>query len=74
MAFTLISGARHSCTPLSPGRTSDDAAGFASRYGPLSCSPFTGLLIPGFDPTRLPAEPPACYRPPGSYPDRTSTG
>jgi hypothetical protein len=38
MAFTLNSGARHSLCPTN-GETSNDAAGFASCYGPLSRSP-----------------------------------
>jgi transposase len=42
--------------------TSNDAADFASRYRPLSCSPNKGLSTLGFDPTRFQAEPPACYR------------
>jgi hypothetical protein len=41
MAFALISGARHSLHPPDGG-TSNDATGFASRYGPLSRS--RGLL------------------------------
>ena len=61
MAFTLISGARHSLSP-------------AQRAGPLTtrqasrdatdrsvASP-TGLLTLGFDPARFQTEPPACYR------------
>jgi hypothetical protein len=39
MAFTLNSGARHSLCPTPTGETSNDAAGFASSYGPLSRSP-----------------------------------
>jgi hypothetical protein len=39
MAFTLNSGARHSLYPTPRGGTSNDAAGFASCYGPLSRSP-----------------------------------
>jgi hypothetical protein len=42
----------------------NDAAGFASRYGPLSCSPLNGLLTLGFDQARYQAKPPACYRAP----------
>ena len=42
--------------------TSNDAAGFASCYGPHRCSPLTGLLTLGSDPARFPTEPPACYR------------
>src|SRR4051794_2703070 len=36
--------------------------------------PLAGLSTLGFDPARFQTEPPVCYRPPGSYPDRTSTG
>ena len=38
MAFTLISGARHSLLPPE-GETSNDAAGFALCYGPHRRSP-----------------------------------
>ena len=51
----------------------NDAAGFASCYGPHRRSPiraFDAGLRPGpFQPNRQPAT-----GPPGSYPDRTSTG
>jgi hypothetical protein len=52
----------------------DDAAGFASRYGPLSRSPQRGFrrwasTRPVSRPSRQPAT-----GPPGSYPDRTPTG
>jgi hypothetical protein len=39
MAFALISGARHSLCPTPKDETSNDAAGFASCYGPHSRSP-----------------------------------
>ena len=42
MAFTLISGARHSLFPPEDG-TSNDAAGFASCYGPHRRSPLQGF-------------------------------
>ena len=42
MAFTLISGARHSLSPPEDG-TSNDAAGFASCYGPHRRSPLQGF-------------------------------
>ena len=61
MAFALISGARHSLLPPE-GETSNDAAGFASCYGPHRRSPFTGLLTLGSGPARFQTEPPACYR------------
>jgi hypothetical protein len=57
-----IRGARHSLHPALTGETSNDAAGFASCYGPHRRSPFTGPLTLGSDPARFPAEPPACYR------------
>jgi hypothetical protein len=41
---------------------SNDAAGFALRYGPLFRSPFTGLSTLGFDARRFPLTPPVCYR------------
>ena len=60
MAFTVNRPARLSLTP--PRWTSNDAAGFASCYGPLSCFPQQGLSTLGFDPTRFQTKPPACYR------------
>ncbi len=60
---------------LSPeSETLNEAAGFASRYGPLSRSPFQGFRrwtsTPGVSPRpRQPAT-----GPPGSYPNRTLTG
>src|SRR5689334_3619705 len=62
MAFTLITGARHSLAPPSTGGNGYDAAGFASCYGPHRRSPFTGLLTLGSDPARFQTRPPACYR------------
>ena len=53
--------ARHSLA-RPEGRLSNDAAGFASCYGPHHRSPFTGLLTLGSDPARFQTEPPACYR------------
>src|SRR6266478_8980638 len=58
MAFTLISGARHSLFPPEDG-TSNDAAGFASCYGPHRRSP----LYRAFD---------AGLRP-GPFPDRAAS-
>ena len=54
-------------------RRPNDAAGFASRYGPLSCSPQRGFrrwasTRPVSRPSRQPAT-----GPPGSYPDGTRT-
>jgi len=34
--------------------------------------PLTGLSTLGFDPTRFPTEPPACYRAPWQLPERDS--
>ena len=48
--------------PALTGGTPNDAAGFASCYGPHRRSPLTGLLTLGSDPARFQAEPPACYR------------
>jgi len=73
MAFTVKHAARHSLYPPQ-GRTCNDAAGFASRYGPLARSPRKGFrrwasTRPVSRPSRQPAT-----GPPGSYPDRTHTG
>jgi hypothetical protein len=74
MAFTLISGARHSLHRTTIGGTSNDAAGFASRYGPLSRSPYKGFRHWASTPdVSLRRRQPATG-PPGSYPDRTHTG
>jgi hypothetical protein len=61
MAFTLVPGARHSLLPPEDG-TSNDAAGFASCYGPHRSLPLAGLLTLGFDPARFQTGPPAGYR------------
>ena len=60
--------------PHPHGRVSNDATGFASRYGPHRRSPSQGLR-------RWASTPPVSRRnrqpatgPPGSYPDRTHTG
>ena len=53
MAFALISGARHSLHPTHNGQTSNDAAGFASCYGPLGRSP-TRAFDTGLRPCRFP--------------------
>ena len=43
--------------------SSDDAAGFTSRYGPFGCTPpRLGCSTLGFDPARFQTKPPACYR------------
>ena len=47
---------------------SNDAAGFASCYGPLSRSPKNGLSTLGFDPARFQTKPPVCYRAPWRLP------
>jgi hypothetical protein len=76
MAFAVLSAARLPLSPAHTGGTSNDAAGFASCCGPLSCTP-NRAFDTGFDPTRYQTEPPVCYRPPGSYPgpdsDRQAT-
>ena len=61
VAFALDSGARLSLLPPED-ETSNDAAGFASCYGPHRCSPVTGPLTLSSDPARFQAKPPACYR------------
>jgi hypothetical protein len=53
--------ARHSLVPPA-GRLSNNAAGFASCYGPRRRSPLKVLLTLGFDPARFQTKPPACYR------------
>ena len=53
--------ARHSLVPTEC-RLSNDAAGFALRYGPHPRFPFTGPLTLGSGPARFQAKPPACYR------------
>ena len=60
MAFAVSNAARLPLTPPESGKA-NDAAGFASRYGPSARSP-KGLSTLGFDPTRFQTEPPACYR------------
>lgn len=48
--------------PRPPDGSSNDAAGFTSRYGPLSCTPpRLGRSTLGFDPARFQTKPPACY-------------
>ena len=72
MAFTLISGARHSLSPtqragpLTTRQASRDATD-------RSVASPTGLSTLGFDPAFPPSRQPATG-PPGSYPDRTHTG
>ena len=61
MAFTLISEGSALPAPPEDG-TSNDAAGFASCYGPHRRSPLTGLSTLGSGPARFQAKPPACYR------------
>jgi hypothetical protein len=49
--------------------SSNDAAGFTSRYGPLGCTPpRLGRSTLGFDPARFQTKPPACYRAPWRLP------
>src|SRR6266498_2207218 len=67
-------GGSDSLFPTLPGRTFNDAAGFASCYGPHPRSPQRGFrrwasTHPVSRPSRQPAT-----GPPGSYPDRTLTG
>jgi hypothetical protein len=59
--------ARHSLA-RPEGRLSNDAAGFASCYGPHRRSPFTGPLPLGSNPARFQTRPPACYRAPWQLP------
>jgi hypothetical protein len=50
MAFAVTHAARLLLSPTPTGGRPNDAAGFASRYGPLSCSPqgaFDAGLRPG---------------------------
>ena len=73
MAFAVTIAARLLLFPTLTGRRPNDAAGFASRYGPLSCSPQRGFrrwasTRPVSRPSRQPAT-----GPPDSYPDGTHT-
>ena len=55
MAFAVTIAARLLLFPTLTGRRPNDAAGFASRYGPLSCSPkgaFDAGLRPDPSPDR----------------------
>jgi hypothetical protein len=61
MAFTLISGARHSLHPTQragPLTTPQASLNATDR----SIAPPEGLSTLGFDPIRFQTEPPACYR------------
>jgi hypothetical protein len=67
MAFAVCCAARLSLR-------SNDAADFASRYGPLSCSPCRGIRRwASTRPVSRPSRQPATGLP-GDYPDRTHTG
>ena len=55
MAFALDSGARLSLLPPE-GETSNDAAGFASCYGPHRCSPCYRAFDAGLRPRPFPGE------------------
>lgn len=57
MAFTLISGARHSLSPITASQASRHATD-------RSVAPPDGLLTLGSDAGRFPPTPPACYRAP----------
>ena len=61
MAFALMEGARHSLIPTRRQATLTTPQ--ASLYATDRIfAPPLGLLTLGFDPTRFPTEPPACYR------------
>ena len=62
VAFALRDGARLFLFPTRGWVTLTARQASLRCCGPLSRSPFTGLLTLGFDPARFPAEPPACYR------------
>ena len=73
MAFAVRDAARLLLSPTLTGGRPNDAAGFALRYGPLSCSPQWGFrrwasTRPVSRPSRQPAT-----GPPGSYPDGIHT-
>src|SRR5262249_18005243 len=55
MAFAVLSAARLPLSPTLTGRTSNDAAGFASCCGPLSCTPHRAFH-PGLRPDPFPAQ------------------
>ena len=61
MAFTPIPEGLGSPLRHPHRRLSNDAAGFASRYGPLSRSPQRAFDT-GLRPDRFQTEPPVCYR------------
>ena len=62
MAFTLISGARHSLSPITAPQASLHAT------DRIVAPPLSGLLTLGFDPARFQTKPPACYRAPWRLP------
>jgi hypothetical protein len=61
-------GQRGLVNALRDRQLSNDAAGFASCYGPLSRSPKNGHSTLGFDPARFQTKPPVCYRAPWRLP------
>ena len=73
VAFAVTTAARLLLSPTLTGGRPNDAAGFASRYGPLSCSPQRGFRRwASTQPvSRLSRQP--ATGPPGSYPDGTHT-
>ncbi|MBB5155626.1 transposase [Saccharopolyspora phatthalungensis] len=74
MAFTPIpKGSAPPATTLTGGM-SNDAAGFASRYRPLSRSPYKGFRHWASTPQVSPRHRQSATGPPGNYPDRTHTG
>jgi hypothetical protein len=67
-------GSRGPALPCPPhGGQGNGAAGPASCHGPSGCLP-TGQVTLGFDAGRSPRRRQPATGPPGSYPDRTSTG
>jgi hypothetical protein len=75
MAFALFIRARHSLAPPVTGQVIQRRGRlhFTLRTARLH-APESGRSTLGFDPARFQTTPPACYRAPGSYPDRTHTG
>ncbi len=73
MAFTPISKGSALPSATHNRQLSNDAAGFASRYGPLSRSPIGPSTLASTRPVSRPSRQSATG-PPGSYPDRTHTG
>jgi hypothetical protein len=74
MAFTPISKGSTLPDTTHNRQLSNDAAGLASRYGPLSRSPFKGFRHWASTPPVSKRDRQSATGPTDSYPDRTHTG